>query len=55
MTVFVALDQGTTSSRALVFEQSGRILGSYQTELKQIYPKARLGGTRSPGDSLRAD
>ncbi|HPJ03665.1 MAG TPA: glycerol kinase GlpK, partial [Candidatus Limiplasma sp.] len=39
MTVFVALDQGTTSSRALVFEQSGRILGSHQTELRQIYPK----------------
>ena len=39
MTVFVALDQGTTSSRALVFDQSGRILGSYQNELKQIYPK----------------
>ena len=37
--VFVALDQGTTSSRALVFDQSGRILGSYQKEFKQIYPK----------------
>ncbi|MBE0600849.1 MAG: glycerol kinase GlpK [Firmicutes bacterium] len=39
MTVFVALDQGTTSSRALVFDLSGRILGSHQTELRQIYPK----------------
>ena len=39
MTVFVALDQGTTSSRALVFDQGGRILGSYQKELSQIYPK----------------
>lgn len=39
MTVFVALDQGTTSSRALVFDQGGRVLGSYQKELPQIYPK----------------
>jgi len=39
MTVFVALDQGTTSSRALVFDQNGRILGSHQKEFKQVYPK----------------
>jgi len=39
MTVFVALDQGTTSSRAVVFDQSGRMLASHSIELKQIYPK----------------
>ena len=39
MTVFVALDQGTTSSRAVVFDQSGRMLASHAKELKQIYPK----------------
>ncbi|HPF86874.1 MAG TPA: glycerol kinase GlpK [Candidatus Limiplasma sp.] len=39
MTVFVALDQGTTSSRAVVFDQNGRMLASRMKELKQIYPK----------------
>ncbi|MBN1777781.1 MAG: glycerol kinase GlpK [Clostridiales bacterium] len=39
MTVFAALDQGTTSSRALVFDGNGRILGAFQKELRQIYPK----------------
>ncbi|MFH1879190.1 MAG: glycerol kinase GlpK, partial [Bacillota bacterium] len=39
MTVFVALDQGTTSSRAVVFDQNGRTLASHSNELRQIYPK----------------
>ena len=39
MTVFVALDQGTTSSRAVVFDQNGRTLASHSIELRQIYPK----------------
>ncbi|HVX85219.1 MAG TPA: glycerol kinase GlpK [Phycisphaerae bacterium] len=36
--MFLALDQGTTSSRALVFSSDGRILGLAQRELGQIYP-----------------
>lgn len=36
----LALDQGTTSSRAIVFNRSGEIAGTAQKEFKQIYPKA---------------
>lgn len=35
----LALDQGTTSSRAILFNHQGQIVGSNQQEFKQIYPK----------------
>lgn len=35
----VALDQGTTSSRAIVFDQSGAIRGIGQREFTQYYPQ----------------
>jgi len=35
----LALDQGTTSSRAIVFNHKGEILGMAQEEFAQIYPK----------------
>ena len=35
----LALDQGTTSSRAIIFDNSGSIVGIAQKELTQIYPK----------------
>lgn len=35
----LALDQGTTSSRALLFNQTGRIIATSHQELKQYYPK----------------
>jgi len=35
----LALDQGTTSSRAIVFDARGRPLGSGQRQLQQFYPK----------------
>jgi glycerol kinase len=35
----LALDQGTTSSRAIVFNHSGEIVSSAQKEFTQIYPK----------------
>ena len=35
----VALDQGTTSSRAMVFDHSGRVVAVSQKEHEQIYPK----------------
>ncbi len=35
----LALDQGTTSSRALVFDKQGRIHGSAQHSFRQIYPQ----------------
>jgi glycerol kinase len=40
MTDYVlALDQGTTSSRAMVFDRSGRIAGVVQEEFPQIFPQ----------------
>jgi glycerol kinase len=35
----LALDQGTTSSRAMLFDASGRVLAMAQRELAQIYPR----------------
>ena len=35
----LALDQGTTSSRAILFDQSGKGVGVAQKEFTQIYPK----------------
>ena len=34
----LALDQGTTSSRAIVFDRSGRAVGSAQQEFPQVFP-----------------
>src|SRR5688572_3629961 len=39
MTYILALDQGTTSSRAIVFDESGGIVGVVQREFKQHFPK----------------
>ncbi|CEP81423.1 glycerol kinase GlpK [Paraclostridium sordellii] len=35
----IALDQGTTSSRAILFDKYGNIVSSAQKEFSQIYPK----------------
>ena len=40
MKYILALDQGTTSSRAIVFDKQGRMIGKAQQEFEQIYPKA---------------
>jgi len=37
--VLLALDQGTTSSRAVVFDHLGQVMALAQKELKQLYPK----------------
>ncbi|HEY3048205.1 MAG TPA: glycerol kinase GlpK [Polaromonas sp.] len=39
MTYLLALDQGTSSSRSIVFDEAGRIVAQAQQELPQIYPK----------------
>jgi glycerol kinase len=40
MTKFIlALDQGTTSSRAILFDHAGHIHGSAQKEFRQIFPQ----------------
>ena len=38
MSVILALDQGTTSSRAIVFDHAGRIVSAAQLEFRQIFP-----------------
>ena len=35
----MALDQGTTSSRCIIFDQEGKICGMAQKEFDQIYPQ----------------
>ena len=35
----LALDQGTTSSRAIVFDKKGKIISTSQKEFKQHFPK----------------
>jgi glycerol kinase len=40
MPYILALDQGTTSSRAIVFDQHGAIRGVAQKEFAQIFPQA---------------
>jgi glycerol kinase len=40
LTSILALDQGTTSSRAILFSSEGRILAVAQKEFGQIYPKS---------------
>ncbi len=39
MPFVLALDQGTTSSRALVFDHAGAVRGMAQLEFRQIYPE----------------
>jgi glycerol kinase len=36
----VAIDQGTTSTRAIVFDETGAVIASAQREHEQIFPKA---------------
>jgi glycerol kinase len=38
-TYLLALDQGTSSCRSIVFDASGRIVAMAQRELRQIYPR----------------
>ena len=39
MKYILALDQGTTSSRALLFDQAGTIRSTAQREFEQIFPQ----------------
>ena len=38
MNCVLAIDQGTSSTRAMVFDVAGRVLGSAQCEFDQIFP-----------------
>ena len=39
MRAILALDQGTTSSRAILFDRAGTVLGVAQREFQQFYPQ----------------
>src|SRR6266852_2625933 len=39
-TAILALDQGTTSSRAIVFDHAGAMLAVAQREFRQVYPQS---------------
>jgi glycerol kinase len=39
MALLLALDQGTSSSRSIVFQPDGRVLAQAQQEFRQIYPQ----------------
>ncbi len=43
MPYVLALDQGTTSSRAILFGHDGRIAGTAQHEFRQLYPAGETG------------
>ncbi|MEQ8559610.1 MAG: glycerol kinase GlpK [Henriciella sp.] len=38
--LILAIDQGTTSSRALIFDERGRVVGAAQSEFNQHYPSS---------------
>jgi glycerol kinase len=38
--MILALDQGTTSSRAIIFDRNGKIICQAQQEFRQIYPQS---------------
>jgi len=42
MSFILALDQGTTSSRAVVFDHDGKVRGLAQKEFRQIFPQPGL-------------
>ncbi len=42
-TALLAIDQGTTSTRAIVFDRKGRKLGAHQVELPQSFPQSATG------------
>ena len=51
----LALDQGTTSSRAIVFDEDGRIVATAPAGVPPDLPAARLGRARPAGDLGDAD
>ncbi len=52
MSCILALDQGTTSSRALVFDHGGTVVGLAQKEFRQLFP--RPGWVEHDGDEIWA-
>ena len=46
----VAIDQGTTSTRCIVFDRRGQLVSVAQREHQQYFPQAGLGRARRHGD-----
>ena len=44
----LAIDQGTTSTRAIIFDHSGSIVSTGQKEHEQIFPQRRAGSSTTP-------
>ena len=40
MSYIGSLDQGTSSTRFMIFDKAGRVVGQHQLEHRQILPKA---------------
>ena len=55
MRYILALDQGTTSSRAILFDRDGAIAAVAQKEFRQIFPQPGLGRARPERDLGDAD
>ena len=51
MAFLLALDQGTTSSRAIIFNDDGAIVASAQQEFRQHYPRPGLVERTVPSKS----
>ena len=51
MRYIVALDQGTTSSRAVVFDESANIVAVHNIEFEQLYPNP--GWVEHPSRTVR--
>lgn len=45
-TYIMAIDQGTTSSRAIIFNKKGEQVSSSQKEFTQIFSTGWLGGAQ---------
>ncbi len=50
MSYLLALDQGTTSSRAIIFNEQGKVQATAQRETHISYPTIRLGRTGCTGN-----
>ena len=46
----IAIDQGTTSSRFIVFDRAGNTVGFGAARTPADFPAGRLGGARSRGN-----
>ena len=51
----LAIDQGTTSTRCIIFDRHGRLVGVRQREHEQHFPRPGMGRARRGGDLEQRD